>query len=175
MNYDEISMKKYILTFLIIGTFGLYILYQRVGKSADVAVVSNSQNIISNIPIPDTINTRVVSPTTIKKTIVKSTLISKPSGQYIDGVYTGVSADAYYGNIKVQAIISAGKLTDVKFLDYPSDRSTSRSINRQAMPYLKSEAITAQSAKVNTVSGATDSSGAFRQSLSSALSKAKNS
>lgn len=173
-------MKKYILTFLIIGTFGLYTLYQRVGNSSNVGVVFNSQNTISNIPtpLPDKKNTRVITPVVVKKTVVTPTPtkpISKPTGQYIDGIYTGASADAYYGNIKVQVAISGGRLTDVQFLDYPHDRSTSRSINHEAMPYLRSEAITAQSAKVNTVSGATDSSGAFRQSLSSALSKAKNS
>lgn len=98
----------------------------------------------------------------------------KPKGLYADGSYTGSVADAYYGNIQVQAIISGGKITDVIFLQYPSDRSTSRYINGQAMPYLKQEAIAAQSASVDVVSGATDSSLAFQQSLGSALAQAKN-
>jgi uncharacterized protein with FMN-binding domain len=42
------------------------------------------------------------------------------------------------------------------------------------MPYLKQEAIAAQSANVNIISGATDSSYAFRQSLASALAQAKS-
>ncbi len=98
----------------------------------------------------------------------------KPAGQYIDGSYTGPAADAFYGLIQVKAIISGGKITDVIFLQYPNDRSTSRSINKQAMPYLKTEAIQAQSASVNIVSGATDSSIAFRESLKGALLQAKN-
>lgn len=97
-----------------------------------------------------------------------------PSGQYVDGTYTGTVANAYYGYVQVQATISGGKLVDVAFLQYPNDRSTSRYINSQAMPALKSEAISAQSASVNGVSGATDTSAAFRQSLASALSQAKS-
>ncbi len=94
--------------------------------------------------------------------------------KYKDGAFIGPVADAYYGNIQVEAVIQGGKLVDVQFLQYPNDRSTSRFINSYAMPYLKSEAVAAQSANVNTVSGATDSSGAFRQSLSSALTQALN-
>lgn len=93
---------------------------------------------------------------------------------YKDGQYTGDVADAYYGNIQVKATISGGKITDVVFLQYPSDRSTSVFINRQAMPYLKQEAIAAQSGNVDIVSGATLSSQAFIQSMNSALSQAKS-
>ena len=102
------------------------------------------------------------------------TPVIKPKGQYVDGTYTGVSADAYYGNIQVQAVISGGKITDVIFLDHPQDRSRSISINNYAMPRLTQEAIAAQSANVNIVSGATDSSQAFQQSLASALTQAKS-
>lgn len=95
------------------------------------------------------------------------------SGQYKDGVYNGAVADAYYGNIQVQAIISGGKLTDIKFLDYPRDRDTSIQINSYALPILRTEAIQAQSANVNGVSGASDTSPAFVKSLSTALAQAK--
>ena len=98
---------------------------------------------------------------------------STQTGQYADGTYTGSTADAYYGMVQVQAVISGGKLTDVKFLQYPNDRGTSREINTQAMPLLTQEAVAAQSAQVDGVSGATQTSEAFVQSLSAALAKAK--
>ena len=94
--------------------------------------------------------------------------------RYTDGTYTGSVADAFYGLVQVQASVSGGKLTDVTFLQYPSDRSTSRFINSQAMPMLTQEAIVAQSADVSGVSGATETSGAFRTSLAVALAAAKN-
>ncbi len=92
---------------------------------------------------------------------------------YKDGSYNGSVTDAFYGNVQVQVVISNDKLTDVIFLQYPSDRSTSRSINSQAMPYLRQEAIAAQTAQVDVVSGATQTSQAFTRSLESALSQAQ--
>jgi len=101
--------------------------------------------------------------------------VTKQTGQYKDGTYTGSSADAYYGTVQVQAVVQGGKLVTVNFLQYPSDRNTSRYINSQAMPMLQTEAIQAQSANVSGVSGATDTSAAFVQSLGSALAQANNS
>lgn len=96
------------------------------------------------------------------------------NGRFKDGTYTGGVANAYYGNVQVQATVQNGQIADVRFLQYPSDRSTSLFINSQAMPYLKQEAIQAQSAQVNIVSGATETSLAFRTSLASALAQAAN-
>jgi len=94
------------------------------------------------------------------------------STQYKEGTYTGSVADAYYGNVQVAVVISGGKLTDIKVLQYPNTHSTSVAINQQALPYLKQEAIQAQSANVQIISGATFTSQAFAQSLSAALSQA---
>jgi uncharacterized protein with FMN-binding domain len=93
---------------------------------------------------------------------------------YVDGSYTGSQADAYYGIVQVKATVQNGRLASVSFLQYPNDRSTSRYINSQAMPYLKQEALQAQSANVDVVSGATDTSMAFQQSLGDALAQAKS-
>lgn len=89
-----------------------------------------------------------------------------------DGVYTGTAVDAFYGMVQVKATISGGKITDVTFLEYPNDRDTSRFISQQAMPILSHEAIVAQSARVNVVSGATQTSQGFEESLSAALAQA---
>lgn len=98
---------------------------------------------------------------------------SGPIPPYKDGTYTGNSDDAYYGNIQVKAIISGGKITDVQFLQYPNSAARSLAINTLAMPNLKQEALQAQDAHVDIISGATDTSNAFMQSLSSALTQAK--
>ncbi len=100
---------------------------------------------------------------------------TKPTGQYVDGTYTGTATNAYYGTVQVEAIISGGKLADVKFLQYPNDRGTSLRLSNQAMPVLTQEALKAQSAQVNGVSGASQTSEAFVQSLASALAQAKSS
>ena len=93
-------------------------------------------------------------------------------GIYKDGTYTGPVADAFYGNVQVQVVIQNGRIANVNFLQFPSDRRTSQRINSYAVPYLQQEAIQAQSAMVQIVSGATLTSEGFVQSLQSALSQA---
>ncbi|MEP7358467.1 MAG: FMN-binding protein, partial [Anaerolineales bacterium] len=95
------------------------------------------------------------------------------NGLYRDGEYTGRVTDAYWGEVQVKVIIQNGSLSDVQFLDYPHDRRTSVRINNIAVPYLRTEAIQAQSARVHIISGATLTSEAFIESLGSALTAAK--
>jgi len=94
------------------------------------------------------------------------------ASQYKDGQYIGPRVDAFYGFVKVQATIQNGQIADVKFLEFPSDRRTSQRINAVAVPYLTSEAIQAQSANVDIISGATLTSQAFAESLQVALQNA---
>ncbi|OQM74639.1 FMN-binding protein [Manganibacter manganicus] len=93
---------------------------------------------------------------------------------FTDGTFTGPVTDAYYGLIQMQASIQGGRLTALKVLKYPNDRRTSVRINRQALPMLRDEAISAQSANVDIISGATLTSRAFIQSLGGALKKASS-
>ncbi|MGH7862366.1 MAG: FMN-binding protein [Candidatus Dormibacteraceae bacterium] len=85
-----------------------------------------------------------------------------------------MAANAFYGTVQVQAIIANGKLANIKFLQWPNDRARSIRINQQALPMLTQEAIQGQSNQVDVVSGATDSSYAFAESLKSALGKAES-
>lgn len=94
--------------------------------------------------------------------------------QYKDGAYTGPVVNAYYGMMQIQAIIKGGRLAAIRVLQYPNDRRTSIYINRQALPMLRDEVMTAQSANVDIVSGATLSSEAFIRSLGAAMTQAKS-
>ena len=91
---------------------------------------------------------------------------------YRDGAYTGSRENAYYGTVQVQVIITNHQVATVKVLSYPSDRRTSRYINSQALPMLQQEVIAADSAHVDTVSGATLTSEAYIRSLGTALQQA---
>lgn len=90
-----------------------------------------------------------------------------------DGIYTGPSEDAYYGIIQVQVTVQSGQITSLKVLKYPSDRRTSVLINRQALPMLRDEVISAQNANIDVVSGATLTSEAFIRSLSGAIGQSQ--
>lgn len=94
-------------------------------------------------------------------------------GRYKDGEYLGSEVDAYYGIVQVKVKITGGKITQVQFVQYPSDQQTSKRINDEATPILAQEAIIAQNEQVEIVSGATQTSGAFRESLKTALDKAR--
>ncbi len=94
-------------------------------------------------------------------------------GTYTDGTYTGPTINVFYGLVQIQAVIQDGRLASINVLDYPSDRRTSVRINRQALPMLRDEVISAQSANVDIISGATLTSEGFIRSLDSALQKAK--
>jgi uncharacterized protein with FMN-binding domain len=95
------------------------------------------------------------------------------AGGFADGTFTGPVADAYYGQVQVQAVVQNGQIVSIKVLQYPSDRRTSVAINRQALPMLRDEVISAQSPNVDIISGATLTSEAFIQSLSAALRGAR--
>jgi uncharacterized protein with FMN-binding domain len=82
-------------------------------------------------------------------------------------------ADAQWGYIQVRVVIQGGAISDVQFLQYPNERERSVLINNYADPQLTSEAIQAQSASVDIVTGATDTSEAFIQSLTDALGQAQ--
>lgn len=97
---------------------------------------------------------------------------SSSTATYKNGTYTGSAVDATYGTVQVQVTTSGGKITKVTFLSQPGGRGESVQINANATPILTQEAIAAQSANVQTVSGATFTSNAFIQSLQSALTKA---
>ena len=117
--------------------------------------------------------TTATTPTTSSTAEAAGTSTSTSSG-FKDGSYTGSVEDAQWGSVQVQAVITQGKITDVQFLEFPNDRSRSRYINSVADPELTNEAIQAQSAHVDIITGATDSSEAFVQSLANALSQAQS-
>lgn len=152
-------MKKILLSIFVVVAFIAYTFQQRHESSATVVSPSTSSN---------SSTTQTSSPTSTSSPPTATT-----SSTYKDGSYTGDVTDAFYGNVQIQATIQGGKITDVTFLQYPNDRENSVRINSVAMPYLKQEAIKAQSAHVDIVSGATDTSNAFIQSLTSALAQAQ--
>jgi uncharacterized protein with FMN-binding domain len=65
------------------------------------------------------------------------------------------------------------RITAVSVPTYPDHTNRSVFINQNALPVLKAEALRAQSANINLVSGATDTSYGFAQSLQAAILKAK--
>jgi uncharacterized protein with FMN-binding domain len=153
-------MKKLVVSAVIIGVFLIYALTH--ARASAGFTPSQGSTGSSNDPTNGTSSGSSSSQQGSAAT----------TGQFKNGSYTGAEADAQWGLVQVKITIQNGKLTNVQFLEYPNHRDRSVEINNYAMPQLTSEAISAQSAQVDVISGATDTSEAFIQSLGDALSQA---
>lgn len=87
---------------------------------------------------------------------------------------TGDAIDTRYGPVQVRITLSGKKITKVDVLQYPSEGARDMEISSAALPELNQEAIAAQSAQIDAVSGATFTSDGYTRSLQSALDKAKS-
>lgn len=175
-------MKKFFLSLFVVFSFIVYTLFQNTKNSpnneAILSINNKTSGSFTNNQISDNIpsssNNTNVSYGHGPMSNMGSGMAKKMMSVYKDGSFTGDVTDAYYGNVQVKVTIKNGLISNVQFLDWPQDRSTSREISAYAKPILTREAISIQNANVDTVSGATATSDAFVQSLSSALLLAKN-
>jgi uncharacterized protein with FMN-binding domain len=94
---------------------------------------------------------------------------TKPSGTR---TVTGDTIDTRWGPVQVQVTLNGGKITKVQALRLPDGNPRDLEINDFAVPQLDQEALAAQSARIDAVSGATYTSEGYTQSLQSALDKA---
>ncbi|WP_406384205.1 FMN-binding protein [Streptomyces sp. NBC_01618] len=88
------------------------------------------------------------------------------------GTFTGDPIDTPYGAVQVAAALSQGRITAVKVLQAPDQNGRDQQIASYALPRLTHEAIGAQSAHIDAVTGASYTSQGYIQSLQSALDRA---
>ena len=82
---------------------------------------------------------------------------------------TGNVADTNYGPVQIQVVLKAGKIVKVYVLEQPTSTQEDVQIGQYAFPKLIAETLKAQTARIDTVSGASYTSGGYIQSLQSAL------
>jgi uncharacterized protein with FMN-binding domain len=88
------------------------------------------------------------------------------------GTFTGDPVDTRYGTVQVAATLDKGRITSVKVLRSPDGNGRDQEISSFALPRLTQEAIGAQSAHIDAVSGASYTSQGYTESLQSALDQA---
>ena len=136
-----------------------------VGSSIAVAPAA-----ATTTPIAPTPATPATTPATTPTTTPATTAMASTTPTVVNGASVGNR----YGDVQVQATFAAdGTLTNVDVIQAPSRDGQSVQINNYAVPRLNSEALTAQSANVHTVSGATYTSIGYEQSLQSAIDVAR--
>ncbi|MER7407064.1 FMN-binding protein [Streptomyces sp. NPDC000070] len=90
----------------------------------------------------------------------------------VNGAVTGDAAQTQYGAVQVRLTMSNGKITQAEAVQAPKG-GRSDQITASSVPRLNQAAVAAQSADIDAVSGATYTSAGYKQSLQSALDKAK--
>lgn len=96
-----------------------------------------------------------------------------PTTGPVNGDFTGAVARAgIYGTVQVQIRVVNGVITDIGTLSYPDKEAESQQLSASSIPVLRSEALSAQSANISSVSGATYTSSAYKASLQAAIKAA---
>jgi uncharacterized protein with FMN-binding domain len=87
------------------------------------------------------------------------------------GAFLGKPEDVGYGTVQVRVTLTGGRISDVQAVQMPSGGRSSE-IAAYAAPRLRSEVLAAQSAHIDTVSGASYDSEGYAKSVQSALDAA---
>ncbi|RII87581.1 FMN-binding protein [Clavibacter californiensis] len=95
-----------------------------------------------------------------------------PATTAAGGTFTGASASTRYGQVQVRITVADGRITDVTALRLTDHDGRSVAISNRAAPILRQEVLAAQSADVQSVSGATYTSEGYLTSLQSAVDQA---
>ena len=139
-----------------------------------------STSTVSDMPgasIPSTATPSAVSTpkptstaTTSSKPTTKAPTPAAPVNKSVNGTFTGSAVDVGYGTVQVKITVVNGKITDAQAVQAPSGRNDR--YTNMSVPVLRQRTLTAQSANINGVSGASYTSFGWYTSLVVALKQA---
>lgn len=151
-------MRKSVIIILTIAVLGLVGVYEKT-KAGSPQLVSPSQ-------------TEVATSTGNNSSSSSGSASSAKAANYKNGSFTGDSEATPYGTVQIAVVVSGGKIVNVNFLQMPSDQRESQQRTAFSEPLLKQTTLDKQSASIDFVSGATQTSVGYQQSLQSALDQA---
>ena len=108
--------------------------------------------------------------TTSSKPTTKAPTPAAPVNKSVNGTFTGNAVDVGYGTVQVKITVVNGKITDAQAVQAPSGRNDR--YTNMSVPVLRERTLTAQSANINGVSGASYTSFGWYTSLVVALKQA---
>jgi uncharacterized protein with FMN-binding domain len=159
------SKRSLLTTLLVVAALGLVVSF----KTPTTLIPAEPIGPRPTISAISTPTARAPGNSPATSTSAAPTATAGASQNLADGAFSGPSIDTNYGPVQVKITRSGGVITDVTAVSLPSDRSRSAEISAYAAPILRSEALKAQSASIDTVSGATYTSDGYRQSLQAAI------
>ncbi|MFI1991034.1 FMN-binding protein [Actinoplanes sp. NPDC020271] len=116
--------------------------------------------------------TAAAAPGVVPDTATAVPSAGTPSKGHRATTVNGTVAQTRWGPVQVQVTIVGRKITDVRALQHPTGSARDDRINTDALPRLREQVLTAQSARIDGVTGATVTSGGYRRSLQAALDAA---
>lgn len=165
-------MKKSLLIISTVAILGILAVYAipltAKNNNTSAATSTTSTNTSTSVSTPTTTSTSSSTPTQSQTAATANT-----SSAYKDDSFTGSSSSNQFGDVQIKLTISGGKITDITALSYPSSDRRSLQISQYAIPQLKQEVLAAQSANIDSVSGASYTSQSYVESLQSAINQAK--
>ena len=84
-------------------------------------------------------------------------------------IVNGSPVDTAYGPVQVQIHVFDGEIISATAIEYPQESMVDKVLSAEAIPALELAAIAAQSADIDTVSGATATSDGYKGSLQAAI------
>ncbi|MBX4197500.1 FMN-binding protein [Candidatus Saccharibacteria bacterium] len=162
-------MKKSIVAILavaIIGALGVYSNSHKIKANTSVQSTNTSTSAKMVATNPSSTSQDTTSNSS------DSTSGSRSSGTYKDGTYTGNNEQTAYGPVQIQVVVSGGRIVDVKFVTMPDELGHTQEVSNESAPLLKQSTLAKQSANIDFVSGATQTSEGYKLSLQSALDQA---
>jgi uncharacterized protein with FMN-binding domain len=141
----------------------------------DVAVVATDPPVVSStqpavVQQPTASSVVPLVPVTTQQPVATTTIAVASDGTCAGQTIDGATVDTRWGPVQVEAVVSAtGQICDVDAIQSPDAHRKSVRINDQALPILHTQVMTAQSADINGVSGATITSSGYARSLQSIL------
>ena len=151
--------------------------------TSDTSAAQPDQRVVPAGTVPPSVSSTLpavveqpVNPTPVPQATVpaqqpvSTTAGATAGGACVGKTLDGQTIDTRWGPVQVEAVIStSGQICDVDAIQSPDSHGRSVRINDQALPILHTEAMKAQSADINSVSGATVTSRGYQRSLQSIL------
>jgi len=88
------------------------------------------------------------------------------------GTFTGTTVQTQWGPVQVRITLQNGRIVKAQAIKFPNDNHHDIEINSWAVPQLQEATVQANSAQIDSLSGATVTSGGYIASLQSAIDKA---
>lgn len=163
-------MKKSYIVLITLAVFGAGAIALWPTKKESTAITYEQPATASNNSASSQSSTTAITPTVTAEANIQPAVTANTLK---DGTHKGTTKTTPYGDVQIAIIVSGGKISNVTFLTMPQDDKRSALISDQTSPQLKAQTITAQSAAIDGVSGATYTSDAYIGSLQAAIDAAK--